>query len=131
MDSPAEWDSLLEIVGLEPDPSIAMSVVLRMLERVPEAERTVWAERIPVEEKRSSAVLRVRELRVLEAVSGAAGAECVPTSDEVSGWSDWLQRRASEESISPGVLELLSRFGRTRRVRHLASERLRALRRRQ
>jgi hypothetical protein len=31
--------SLLEIVGLEPDPSIAMSVVLRMVERVPEAER--------------------------------------------------------------------------------------------
>ncbi|MFE6286586.1 hypothetical protein [Streptomyces sp. NPDC057877] len=129
MDSPDEWDALLEIVGREPDPSIAMSVVLRMLERVPEAERTAWAERVPLEEKRSSALLRVRELRILEAARGAAAAERAPASDEVPEWSDWLQRRAAEESVSPEVLELLSQSGRTRRVRHVAAQRLRVLRR--
>ncbi|MBA2948989.1 hypothetical protein [Streptomyces himalayensis] len=128
MEAPAEWGPLLEIVGLEPDPSIAMSVVLQMLERVPEAERISWAERISMEDKRSLAVLRVRELRILDVLSGNVGAEYDPASDEISEWSDWLQRRASEESTSSRVLEQLSQLGRTRRVRHLSAERLRALR---
>ncbi|WP_405883071.1 hypothetical protein OG762_33660 [Streptomyces sp. NBC_01136] len=105
-----------------------MSVILQMLEQVPEAERIFWAERISVENKRSVAVLRVRELRILDAVSGDAGGEYAPTSDEVSEWSDWLQRRASEGSSSLKVLERLSQFGRTRRVKHLSAERLRGLR---
>ncbi|MFI2429101.1 hypothetical protein ACH5A7_34285 [Streptomyces sp. NPDC018955] len=121
MDSPAEWDLLREIVGLEPDPSVATSVVLRMLERVPDAERLAWAERLAVEGKRALAVLRVRELRILEADS--------PAGDEVAEWSDWLQRAAAEKSASVRVLESLSRSGRTKRVRNLSAERLRALRR--
>ncbi|KUO20731.1 hypothetical protein [Streptomyces dysideae] len=128
MDSPAQWGPLLEIAGLEPDPSIAMSVVLQMLERVPEAERISWTERISAEDKRSLADLRVRELRILDAVSGDAGTDYAPTFDEISEWSDWLQRRASEGSTSSTVLAQLSQSGRTRRVRHLSAERLRMLR---
>ncbi|WP_157878140.1 hypothetical protein [Streptomyces torulosus] len=121
--------SLLEIVGLEPDPSIAMSVVLRMVERVPEAERILWAEKITAERKRSLAVLRVRELRILEAVSGEAGVHGQPASCQIAEWSDWLQLRAAERSTSVSVLERLGESGLTRRVRHLSAERLRALRR--
>jgi hypothetical protein len=54
-----------------------------MLERVPEAERILWAEGMAAEHPRSLAVLRVRELRILEAVSGDAGAHHRPTLGEI------------------------------------------------
>ncbi|MEU9999057.1 hypothetical protein [Streptomyces sp. NPDC050848] len=129
MDEPAEWGPLLEIVGLEPDPSIAMSVVLQMLERVPAPERTSWAERISAEQQRPLAELRVRELRILDAMAGPESEDHAPTPVEVSQWSDWLQRRVSEVSTSSSVLDQLSQSGRTKRVRNLSTERLRALRR--
>ncbi len=127
MDSPVEWGRLLEIVGEEPDPSIAAAVVVAMLERVPAAERILWVDRTSA--KNSFAVLRMREIGVLESVSGDQGKEYPLALDQLSEWSDWLQRRAAEESTSPGVLEQLSQSGRTKRIRHLATERLRVLRR--
>ncbi|GAA1555371.1 hypothetical protein [Kribbella lupini] len=129
MDSPVEWGRLLEFVAAEPDPSIATSLVLKMLERVPAAERVVWVDRMTVRDEHPLVSLRLREIRILEAASGELGMEQSFAPDQISEWSDWLQRRASEESTSPGVLELLSQSGRTRRVRHLAAERLRFLRR--
>lgn len=127
MDSPAEWGRLLEVVGVEPDPSIAASVVLQMLERVPAPERVLWGDRMSAREEYSLVSLRMREIGILEAASGELGSSLAP--DQVSEWSDWLQRRASRESTSPEVLGRLSQSGRTKRVRHLATERLRSLRR--
>lgn len=128
MGSPVEWGRLLEAVEAEPDPSIATSVVLQMLERVPEPERISWVENISTDGKHSLVSLRMREIKILEAVTGELGREYSPACDQVSEWSDWLQRRASEQSTSPRVLGQLIHSGRTKRVRHLAAERMRVLR---
>ncbi|MEV6285893.1 hypothetical protein [Kribbella sp. NPDC051770] len=129
MASPVEWGRLLGIVGFEPDAAIAGSVVLEMLERVPAAERKRWVDSISANGNHSLAVLRGDEIGILEGVTGELGVEFSVAPDQVLEWSDWLQRRASTESTSVGVLEQLSQAGRTKRVRGCAAERLRFLRR--
>jgi hypothetical protein len=129
MDSPADWDPLRELVAAEPDSSVAVAVVLAMLERVPAAERMLWVDGTSMRKESSLVILRRQEVGILEAVSGDLGIGYSLAPAQVSDWSDWLQRRASQESTSPAVLEQLTQSGRTRRVRHLAAERLRFLRR--
>ena len=49
--------------------------------------------------------------------------------DSLTDASDWLQRKVSEEAVTPEVLAKLAEYGRTKRVRNIAKSRSRALRR--
>jgi len=44
--------------------------------------------------------------------------------DALRNASDWLQRKVSQDAVSRAVLEKLAEIGRTKRVRNLASSRL-------
>ncbi|WP_433722104.1 hypothetical protein ACQP2Y_42730 [Actinoplanes sp. CA-051413] len=85
-------DLLLEAVGLEPDPNVALSVVLRKLEVVPQADRQRWVDGLTGDIQRQFAARRAAELQVLEtrplAPSLREGIE--------QEWSDWLQLRLAE-----------------------------------
>jgi len=117
-------DLLLEAVGLEPDPNVALSVVLRKLEVVPQADRQRWVDGLTGDIQRQFAARRAAELQVLEtrplASSLRAGIE--------QEWSDWLQLRLAESSPEHNVTYWLSRAGRTKRIRRTAAERLKHLR---
>ncbi|GAB1326099.1 hypothetical protein ACE1SV_04380 [Streptomyces sennicomposti] len=45
--------------------------------------------------------------------------------DGLPGWSDWPQRRVAESTTDPDVLRVVSREGRTRRIRQAAVDALR------
>ncbi|MEU8607680.1 hypothetical protein AB0C29_06735 [Actinoplanes sp. NPDC048791] len=113
-------DLLLEAVGLEPDLNVALSVVLRKLEVVPQADRQRWVDGLTGDIQRQFAARRAAELPVLEtrplAPSLQKGIE--------QEWSDWLQLRLAESSPERDVISRLSRTGRTKRIRRTAAERL-------
>lgn len=46
------------------------------------------------------------------------------SSDSLNQFSDWLQRKLSEEADSPEVLATLAEFGRTKRIRNAAKQHL-------
>jgi hypothetical protein len=116
-------DLLFEAVALEPDPNVALSVVLRKLEVLPHADRQRWIDRLGQDEQRECAARRAEDLRVLEdrplAPSLREGIE--------REWSDWLQLRLAEFSPERDVVSRLSQDGRTKRIRRLAADRLKRL----
>ena len=119
-------DLLLEAVALEPDPSVALSVVLRKLEMVAQDGRQRWVDGLTGDMQRQFAARRAAELQVLEtrplAPSRREGIE--------REWSDWLQLRLAESSPERDVISRLSSAGRTKRIRRTAAERLKHLRNR-
>ncbi|CAL9455308.1 hypothetical protein SUDANB1_02520 [Streptomyces sp. enrichment culture] len=46
-------------------------------------------------------------------------------ADLIDGWSDWLQLRAVQAAADTAVLHVVSRKGRTKRIRQAAAEALR------
>ncbi|MEV5611816.1 hypothetical protein [Streptomyces sp. NPDC052225] len=122
MASPDAWATLKKDLEAEPDPAVASSAVLRMLERLPVDEHESWIRVLAFERGRDVAQRRSQDLRTLNSPLEFEG-ELDP--DE---WSDWLQRRMVEQRTDPPLLDLLSRRGRTKRVRNAAAVRLRTLR---
>jgi hypothetical protein len=117
---------LASTLALDPDPILVQSVVLAVLERVETNERQRWIDLVKEERRREYAVVRARELDILD--RKAIG---LPPSDrDVTRWTDWLQLRLAETDTDDEVLEALALHGRTRRIRHKASEGLRSARRR-
>lgn len=105
-------------VAVEPDRHVALSLVLKAFEIVPAADRRSWVDALPAD-NRDYAARRLAEFAVLEGLDPDAVAE-------FHDWTDWLQLRVAG-SCAPGpLLEALARHGRTKRVRGLASSRLRA-----
>jgi hypothetical protein len=116
-------DLLLEAVALEPDPNVALSVVLRKLEVVPLADRQRWIDGLTGEIQRQFAARRAAELQVLETRPLTP-----PLREGIDHeWSDWLQLRLAESSPERDVISWLSQAGRTKRIRRTAAERLRRL----
>lgn len=127
MEDSSEWPELLELVKGEPDPPIASSVVVQMLEVLPDDLRMEWVSALPPGRDREYAATRTRELAILERVS----TENRSSSEErfnMREWSTWLQLRAANKASDISVLEDLSSMGKTKRVRASAARRLRALR---
>ncbi|MFF4030439.1 hypothetical protein ACFYZ2_11785 [Streptomyces sviceus] len=98
LDTSAALPPLFEAVSLEPDGPLASAVVGEVLERVPEDERERWVRILPPADS-------VAEL--------------------IDGWSDWLQGRAVHVTADQDVLSVVSRRGRTRRIRQAAVDALR------
>lgn len=108
-------------LGREPDRGVATGVVLLAFDLDPTpARRAEWVASV-YGEARDFVALRARELLVLEAVQHSGVVE----DDDVTGWTHWLQREAAEQATVRWVLEKLAAEGRTRKVRNIATERLR------
>lgn len=114
---------LLEAVGLEPDPNVALGIVLRKIEWISDFDRQAWIDRLPAQEQREYAGRRARELKVLE--TRPLAPLLVEGIDE--SWSDWLQLRLAEFSPEREIASWLSRNGRTKRIRRVALERSKVL----
>ncbi|MEV4479002.1 hypothetical protein [Micromonospora coxensis] len=118
-------DLLREAVALEEDRALAVTVVLRMLEQAPESEHAAWIGLLPVD-NRSFSERRAAEIRILR----RAKEDVLPATEIASTlgeWTDWLQLRLAELLVDRDGLEALSIDGRTRRIRNVASTRLRSL----
>lgn len=114
---------LLEIVSLEPDPNVALGIVLKKIARIPDLERRAWIDRLPAQKQRDYANRRAREFKVFE--TRPLSPLLREGIDE--DWSDWLQLRLAEFSPEREVAFWLSRAGRTKRIRRLALERFKIL----
>lgn len=124
MDSPADRELLLRAVEVEPDQSVALSIVLEMMERLPSVESREWVHRLPPGRNRQFAEQRARDFCVMETLREGGTVVSGP-----GDWSIWLQIRAAEVSTDSGLLTRLAETGGTKRVRRIAAERLRLLRR--
>lgn len=122
MEHQERWGLLFEAVHLEPDSSVALSVVLRMLERVLADCRASWTSCLSVRENREYALNRTAELGILESIL-AGVFEIGKVEDASPDWSNWLQLKLAESCADGTVLEYLSKYGRTKRIRRLAVER--------
>ncbi|MFD8079390.1 hypothetical protein ACFV3E_42990 [Streptomyces sp. NPDC059718] len=124
-DDPACLPDLYDAVAVEPDPSVALGIVLHVLGRLPPSDHPVWTDRLGTERGRAYAARRARELGVLQSASVTAllGDASVPES-----WSDWLQLRLAASSDESAVLNRLAAAGRTKRIRRLATGRERSIR---
>jgi hypothetical protein len=122
-----ERSELLELVRREPDESIASSMVVKIMELVPDSRRIDYVTALPPGRAREYAATRARELSVFEKLCTVSGA-----SDEVEfgtqNWSTWLQLRAANSARNQTVLEVLTATGASKRIRAAAEQRLRSLR---
>jgi hypothetical protein len=120
------FDLLIGVVALEPDPNIALGIVLQVLGRVSPVSRATWIAQLQSARNRDYAAGRAKELGIYQnrAITALLANEGVEQS-----WSDWLQIRLAEFSEEAAVLQRLSERGRTKRIRRMASQRLARLRR--
>ncbi|MEU9200064.1 hypothetical protein [Streptomyces sp. NPDC048332] len=124
MDSPEGRKLLLRAVEVEPDQSVALSIVLEMMERLPSVESREWVRRLPPGKNRQFAEQRARDYCVMETLGEGGTVDGGP-----GDWSVWLQLRAAEVSTDSSLLTRLAETGGTKRVRRIAVDRLRLLRR--
>lgn len=117
---PAATADLFDAVAEEPDESVALGVVLRLLGTRPTAERPAWVARLRAEHGREYAARRMADLAIVQ--SGEVTALLADESVQ-DGWSDWLQLGLAESSVEAAVLARLAEKGRTKRIRRIASER--------
>ncbi|TFV33510.1 hypothetical protein E4K10_35565 [Streptomyces sp. T1317-0309] len=92
----------------------------------PPSERPSWIDRLGTDRSRAYATRRAREVAVLQGDSVTALLDDPSVQDS---WSDWLQLGLADSSDEPAVLHRLATEGRTKRVRRLASERIRTIER--
>lgn len=124
MDSPEGRELLLRAVEVEPDQSVALSIVLEMMERLSSVESREWVHRLPPGRNRQFAEQRAGDFYVLETLGDGGTLDGGP-----GDWSVWLQLRVAEVSTDSSLLARLAESGGTKRVRRIAVDRLRLLRR--
>lgn len=112
---------LFDAVALEPDPNVALGIVLQVLGTVSELSRGAWIAQLQSERNRDYAARRATEVGIYQtrAVTSLLAVEGVEQS-----WSYWLQVRLAEFSEEPAVLQRLSEKGRTKRIRRTAAQHL-------
>jgi hypothetical protein len=114
---------LQEAIRHEAVPDVALGVVLRVVEHALDEDREQWIDCIMSPSKRRYAEDRVRDLRLLEGLSS------VDDAGDVETWSQWLQNSVAVSSTNISILRGLAAKGMTRRIRDVASTRLRAIER--
>jgi hypothetical protein len=116
-------DVVFRAVGLERDQSMAESVVISVLEVLPDSEHAPWIDQLAADRRRYS---RDRSAEIAIVRRARCGGY---TADELAAhlddWSDWVQRRLVSDVDDPQALAVLARHGRTRKVRNGAAERVR------
>ncbi|WP_405770283.1 hypothetical protein OG539_37000 [Actinacidiphila glaucinigra] len=126
LEDPACLPGLYDAVAVEPDQSVALGIVLHVLGGLPPSERPAWVDRLGTERGRAFAARRAREIGILQSASVTALFADEAVQDP---WSDWLQLCLAESSQEPAVLNRFAAAGRTKRIRRLATERERSIRR--
>ena len=124
-DDPACLPDLIDAVAVEPDPSVALGIVLQVLGGLPPSDRPAWTDRLGTERGRAYAARRSRELGILRSASVTA---LLDDASVPESWSDWLQLCLAESSKEPAVLNRLVVAGRTKRIRRMAFEREHSIR---
>jgi hypothetical protein len=126
MATSAGRDLVYLAVGLEPDEPLASAAVVRAVETVADDQRPKWISRLP-EGNRDYATRRAHELSLFEKLA-AGEINDVEVAGEVDSWTDWLQSRIAQASDSCGILAIMERRGRTKRIRNQAKQRSAQLR---
>lgn len=121
IDDSVASELLLRAVALETDRALAVSVVLRMLELVPDDRHSAWIDQL-APDNRAYSVRRAAEIRLLRRVL-SDGLDIQEAASSLDSWSDWLQRRLATVVDDTQLLSLISARGRTQRVRNAAAER--------
>ncbi|WP_149030224.1 hypothetical protein [Kitasatospora sp. MBT66] len=121
-DHPGVVEKMYRAVEIEPDPSISSAAVVMMLERVDCSTRARWVELIQPQ-VRKFAEIRARELDIFESLTSPG---VTVEQADLEGWSDWLQLRVAKSASDRLVLSRISEHGRTKRIRRIAADRLRA-----
>jgi hypothetical protein len=114
---------LFDLVALEPDPNVALGIVLQVLGNVSPASRPAWIAQLQSARNRDYATRRAKEVGIYQTRSITP---LLTDEDVEQSWSDWLQIRLAEFSEEAAVLQRLSEKGRTTRIRRTASRRLAA-----
>ncbi|GAA0980476.1 hypothetical protein GCM10009555_047030 [Acrocarpospora macrocephala] len=115
-------DVLYQVIGRDEDDALALTVVLHVLEQVPEVERHAWVDRLRTSKSHQYASARSFDIGMLESILQGAISE--NAWQALQERSDWLQLRLARRSESAVVLDELANSGRTKRIRRLAAERL-------
>lgn len=126
IDTPQSWGTLIEAIGLEVDPAIATSVAVGLLERVPSGMQESIIAAVRPAKNREFVALRARETNILESLS-TGRFDVAELGDDLDSWSNWLQLHAAEDIADSGVLDMLAQRGRTKRIRNVASQRMRTM----
>ncbi|MFI6695169.1 hypothetical protein ACIBLA_26140 [Streptomyces sp. NPDC050433] len=121
----AMLDLLHEALREEPESALVSAVVVSVLERIDRTRRIKWVD-ILSDEHKVFASRRSAELGILEDFRSES-ISMTTVRDSIHGWSDWLQLKIAESVRIPDVLDCLSREGRTKRIRRIANESLRAV----
>ncbi|MBX6385472.1 MAG: hypothetical protein IRZ07_21280 [Microbispora sp.] len=125
--NPSTRQALQAAVCQEEDENVALSIVLRMLERVPKSDRALWIDAISDGASHEYAHARAVDLENLETLLQREDPVCGVRGDSscsIESWSDWLQLQLAAKSSSVGLLRRLAEAGRTKRIRRSAAERL-------
>jgi hypothetical protein len=111
---------LLVALSLDPDDALVAGVVIRVMEENDELDCEPWINLMRSEKGRQYASRRAQEIEILRAHGN------VPelSGEILSTWTDWLQVRLAEISKVRRPLELLAQYGRTKRIRRTAAQRL-------
>jgi hypothetical protein len=120
---PEHDEALFALVGMEPFEQLALSIVLRVIGRMPHEERHAWVDQLSSEYGQAYAARRAAELAVYQTRPLAP----LLTDGIEQSWSDWLQLMLAEFSPEPEVLAWLAERGRTKRIMRLSRESLRKL----
>jgi hypothetical protein len=126
---PPDDRTLLSLVLRDPDQAMGEAAAVEFINRQARQHASYqsfvsWAATVSdVIQSRDFLVRRVQEWSEFKSVL-----ECEHISpDSLDHFSDWLQRKLSDEADSPEVLATLAQFGRTKRIRNTAKQRLKTI----
>lgn len=125
VDLPEAWADLLDAARHEADPAITSAVVVQLLEVVPPEMRPAVVDVLGKGEGHDFAATRSKELGIMDELL-ADRYDAKIAHAEVGSWSTWLQLRAASQVANGEILAELSKSGRTKRVRYVASRRMRS-----
>jgi hypothetical protein len=127
--SPESEADVLHAIQLDPDRVMSQAAIVEYLDREAQRHRTLpdyddWLARSKESlEGFEFAVRRAQEWRLLKALDAGDRDQVAQLRDA----SDWLQRKVSEGTQLLEALTALSQDGRTKRIRHMAGQRLNRL----
>ena len=120
---PPDDRTLLSLVLRDPDRAMGEAAAVEFINRQARQHASYqsfvsWAATV-------SGVIQSRDFLVRRIQSVIEGGRLSP--DSLEHFSDWLQRKLSDEAGSQEVLATLAEFGRTKRIRNTAKQRLKTI----
>lgn len=123
---PPDDRTLLNLVLRDPDHAMGEAAAVEFVKR--QAHRydsyrsfVSWATTVSdITQSRGFLFRRIQEWSEFKSIMESGQL----SPDSLDHFSDWLQRKLSDEAGSPEVLATLAKFGRTKRIRNTAKQRL-------